>query len=515
MFLRTLGALELEGSEFRWSKPLTLLSYLALEGPQERRRLARIFWPQASDSMNSLTVALSQLRKGAPEAILADRKTVRSLVRCDVQALASALDAEDLERALGLYRGPFLAGVRLNDLGVELEEWLYQQRERVAGRLRCSLLQQAEAEAVQGRFGAAAQYAERAARLAEAAPLAPEALEQLHVLLLAGQSTRAQEVGQEVLAFGINLLRTPDQARERLRTELADASMPHNIPHFGTPLVGRTTELDELEGLLFRSDVRLVTIVGPGGIGKTRLALAQAERLVKRPARMREEAGFIHGVVFVPLAPVASGEGILPALAGALGLAADETQQARSPRQSLLDFLRDKRLLLVLDNFEHLLDTEDEGVLTEILRVAAGVKVVVTSRERLRLRDEHVLRIHGLELPMPGASQAEIRYPAAELFCRRARQVVPGFALGQDDAPNLHEICRLLEGMPLGLELAATWVDVLPLAEIAASIRKSVDFLEVKARDVPERHRSMRAVFDHSYEQLGLQEQAVFARLSV
>lgn len=513
MFLRTLGALELEGSDFHWSKPLLLLTYLALEGPQDRRRVARLFWPEAADPMNSLTVALSQLRKGASGTVEADRKLVQTPLACDAQELCEALQAEALERTLELYRGPFLDGFHLESCGVELEEWLYEKREHLAGLLRRAVLRRADTKAMKGQFALAAKDAEVAEGLREAAPLVPVALEHLHVLLLAGESPRAEAVREEAEAFSATLPRSPKEARAQLLEALNAPVIPCELPRYDTPLVGRSAELDALEILLARSDARLITVVGPGGIGKTRLATTVAEQQVSRATQ--EDTPFPHGVYFVPLAPVLSAQGLVPATLEVLGIATEGGQKTHSPKQHLIDYLQGKRLLLLLDNFEHLLDKGGAAVVSDLLQAAPGVKLLVTSRERLKLHEEQVLHIWGLELPGGGVTEATTDYPAADLFCQRARRIAPDFRLNVGDAPQLQAICRLLEGMPLGLELAATWVDTLPLADIAAGIRRNLDFLEAEAHDVPERHWSIRAVFDHTYERLGPQEQTVFAQLSV
>jgi predicted ATPase len=276
-------------------------------------------------------------------------------------------------------------------------------------------------------------------------------------------------------------------------------------------MIGRAQELDDLARLLGDAQVRLIIITGPGGIGKTRLAIALAEQLL-----MAER--FPDGVFFVPLAPVEATERIVPALAEALDFPLEAGQQpGRSSRQQVFDYLHPKRLALVLDNVEHLLrDTEiGDGaaeLIAGVLDAAAGVAILATSRERLKLRQEHLYPLGGLDVS--GAPGPE-SYGAVALFLQRARLLRPDFAPTADDQGVIARICRLVEGMPLAIELAAGWIDTLALADIAAEIARGLDVLATELRDVPARHRSMRAVFDATWRRLGAAEQAVFARFSV
>lgn len=291
------------------------------------------------------------------------------------------------------------------------------------------------------------------------------------------------------------------------------------LPHQPALFVGRQAELATLHELFAAPNTRLVSIVGPGGMGKSRLAVAFAAQLV-------EGERFVDGLYFVPLAPLDDAGRFVPALAEALELALDAARQrARSPQQQLFDHLRHKQLLLILDNVEHLLAAPHaEGGLSvavaALLAAAPGVAVLATSRQRLNVRDEQLLVLGGLEAPgednLAGNS-------AVELFVQRARRLRPDFAravTAPDPAtkpeinPELHEvarICRLVEGMPLALELAAGWVDTLSLAEIAAQIERGLDVLATDLRDLPARHRSLRALFDGSYNRLSAQGQALFA----
>ncbi len=286
----------------------------------------------------------------------------------------------------------------------------------------------------------------------------------------------------------------------------------HNFPAQTTPFIGRQAELEALARLLGEPGVRLVTILAPGGMGKTRLSIAAADGLPTATL-----AQFGDGVYFVPLAPIGSPEFIPSALGEALSFGFDGVG---TPAEQLLTYLQDKRLLLVIDNCEHLLD--GIGIVADILRAAPGVRVLATSRARLRLQGEHVFDIEGITLPAEDATpEAIYRNPAVQLFIQSARRVQPAFAPADaaesaaHAAAQIARICRLVQGMPLGIELAAAWLEVLSLDEIADEIARSLDFLETELRDVPERHRSIRAVFNYSWNLMTPEEQHVFKRVSV
>jgi len=273
-----------------------------------------------------------------------------------------------------------------------------------------------------------------------------------------------------------------------------------NLPSPRTSFVGRAAELDEIDRLLEDPGCHLLTLVGPGGAGKTRLALEAAARRIER---------YAHGVHFVPLVSVASPEFLAPAVAESIQFAVDGAHSGFSAQEQLLDYLTERSTLLVLDNFEHLVD--GSGLLGAIIERAPKVALLTTSRERLNMQSEWVLDVHGLGLAENGNGGSG----AQRLFVERATQVEPGFSLVDDERAQALRICRLVEGMPLGIELAASWVSVLSCAEIADEIERNIDFLATSMRDVPERHRSLRAAFDQSWRLLSGEQQDGLARLSV
>jgi predicted ATPase len=303
----------------------------------------------------------------------------------------------------------------------------------------------------------------------------------------------------------------------------------HNLPAQATPFVGREKELAEIRLRLLDPGCRLLTLLGPGGIGKTRLALRVAEDLIAAAPTPYE-----HGVFFVSLAPFRTAEGVVPAVAEALGYSFHtglEGNTRTTPRQQLLDFLKRKQLLLVMDNYEQLLveglprngksGSDGTGFVTDLLSTAPRVKVLVTSRASLRVQGEHLYPLAGLQVPDPMLPIPEDKWPAlrgysaVELFIQGGEQVRPNFELRPQDLVHIAHICRLVQGMPLGILLAAAWVDMLTPEEIAAEIQQSLDFLETDLRDVPPRQRSIRAAFDHSWRLLDEREREVFQGLSV
>ena len=281
----------------------------------------------------------------------------------------------------------------------------------------------------------------------------------------------------------------------------------HNLPTPATPFIGREMELAALAALLADPTVRLTTLVASGGMGKTRLALETGRRQLSQTER------FADGVFFVPLAALAAPEHIVPAVAEGLGFQLKTGQETRSPEEQVCDYLEAKALLLILDNYEHLL--EGAGLVARLLQAAPRLQVLVTSRERLHLQGEQIYPIQGLEFPEWETPQDAARYTAVQLFIQSARRVQADFELRGDELTALTRICGLVGGVPLALELAAGWVEMLPLAEIAQEIQRSLDFLETENRDVPARQRSMRAVFDYSWQRLSQPEQAALAQLSV
>jgi predicted ATPase len=275
----------------------------------------------------------------------------------------------------------------------------------------------------------------------------------------------------------------------------------HNLPAQSTPFIGREDEVAALCDFLDDPQTRLLTIIGPGGMGKTRLALATAETQVGH---------FLHGVYFVPLAPVDTVEDVALAIGRAIGFS---FPGRADPTEELANFLRRRTMLLVLDNFEHLLD--GASVVTTIIQAAPGLQIIVTTRERLQLHDEQLIPLSGLSFPSWETLEDAAEYAAVQLFMQSARRVRPDFELVHEDLEPLARICRLSQGMPLAILLAAGWIELLSPAEIAEELSHNLDILETAIRDRPARQRSMRTVFNYTWAHLNRKEQILLQNLSV
>jgi predicted ATPase len=260
--------------------------------------------------------------------------------------------------------------------------------------------------------------------------------------------------------------------------------------------------VDELHKLLRDPQCRMLTLVGPGGIGKTRLAMESASQC---------QNDFSDGVYFVPLASITSSRFIVPVIADSIGYTF-QGKSALDPKVQLLNHLNKRQVMLLVDNLEHLLGEADVVELfAELLECTDQVKLLVTSRESVGLQGEWVFEVHGLRVP----DGTQMEGTSVELFLQRARRAHAGFDATTADYPAILRICQLVDGMPLGIELAAAWVRTLTCDEIADEIERGLDFLSLSAKDLPARHRSMRAVFDHSWKLLSEEEQNVLMRLSV
>ncbi|MGQ0604751.1 MAG: helix-turn-helix domain-containing protein [Anaerolineales bacterium] len=369
---------------------------------------------------------------------------------------------------------------------VTFGEWLKQRRkqldltqEALAGQIGCSVAAIKKIEA--GDRRPSRQIAEL---LAE------------HLRLPADQHPTFVRVARGELP--LERLRAPDAPQSSNGAHSVSTGPRSNLPASQSTLVGRENELATLAQLLADPQCRLITLSGPGGVGKTSLALRAAEAQLSQ---------FTHGVFVVMLAPLNRTEQIVPTLAEVLTFT---FYSSSDPAAQLLNYLRDKHMLLIFDNCEHLLDAADWA--SELLRAAPQVKLIATSRERLNLPEEWVLALTGLSVPIDSAS---LDAASVRMFVKAAQRAKVGFTLTEADRSHVTRICQLVDGLPLGIELAAAWVRTLTCAEIAHELERGLDILAAPRRGVAERHQSLRAVFDHSWQLLSQVERGVFRQLGV
>ena len=516
-------------TRFRSANNRGLLAYLALnrQRPIAREVLAALFWPdESSDSAhNNLRQAIYQLRQLLGDTAGADapyltvtRQTAQFNPRADytldVARFLAAIDTHDLDTAAALYHGELLPGFTCDSL--EFEEWLRLERERLHQLALEAMFEAAQDQLAAGRLDRARSNAQRQLSLEPWREPAHRQLMQADALAGDRAGAIAQfEAGRVALDEALGVAPAPEtvallediKAGRYGRVTTAETIRPpqprrHNLPADTTPFIGRELELAEIDRLLTQDRQRLVTIVGPGGMGKTRLALAAGAALLGR---------YDEGVYFVDLAPLTRPADILQAIAVVLGYQAPDRAAELKPQ--LLAALKQQQLLLILDNFEHLLD--GATLVSEMLQACPRLALLVTSRERLRLAGESRYELGGLEYPAEVDAGNALDYTAVRLFVESGRRARPGFAVSAANVADVARICRQVQGMPLALVLAAAWLELLAPAEIAAEIERSLDFLAVELADLPARQRSLHAVFDCTWQMMPPEERAVMATLSV
>ncbi len=521
----TQGGVPVRG--FLSSKVQALLCYLAVTGrAHARESLMTLLWGEMAEerAAHGLRQALSNLQKlVGPTPLVITRQTVAFNTAAphdlDTEAFLTLLKQAEsasigvhrrLRQAVGLYTGDFLDGFYVRDVP-DFNEWAAAQREYLRHQALDALHKLATYHAARGDYPTAAGHLQQLLALD---PWREDAHRQLMlVLVYQGQPDAAiaqyqrcrrviaEEFGEEPSVETTTLYR-------RIRAgEIVPPPRPvppGNLPTPIEPLIGRSAELAEVAALLEDPATRLLTLTGSGGVGKTRFALQIA----------REMAGdFEQGVFFVPLAAVRDPALVLRTIAGALGV---EAPTERPPEQTLQIALRDKHLLLVLDNFEQLLAAAPQ--VTGLIGDLPRLRVLLTSRARLRVRGERVYEVVPLALPPlhdPAFAEVVGSFPAARLFAERACAARPDFAITDANARVVAEICHRLEGLPLALELAAARLNIMSAQVLLARLGNRLGLLTGGARDLPERQQTVKATIAWSYELLSPQEKDLFARLSV
>ena len=525
-------------TQFETDPARALLAYLALHAgtPFRRDTLADMLWPEQArvEALHALRQTLNRLRRAIenesnPPYLHVTRQTIQFNVESDywldTDAFTGLTDTipehahrrleacctcmQQLTQAADLYRGDLLSGFNLDSL--PFQEWLTMEREHLHRQVMEALYQLAACHNQRGEYKQAQHYAHRQLMLE---PWREEAHRQLMAALaLSGQRSAAlaqYEVCRRTLAeeLGVEPEKETLFLYERIRDGNLQTSQvpPHNLPAPLTRFLGREDELAQIAELLNDPDTRLLTLVGPGGVGKTRLARAAARQAV---------AHFPDGVWFVPLVGVREEprdglhDRLATAIAGALEISFSGQDD---PKTQILKHLEPMEALLILDSFEHLVSGTD--FILEALRQAPKIAVMVTSRARLNVRAERLVQVAGLPVPpQDNASGTETEsYSSVQLFIDRAGRAAPALDL---DLAQVASVCRLVEGMPLAIEMASAWVEQMGLTEIVANLQHGVDFLSTTFQDVPERHRRLRAVFESSWRLLSEPEQRALAQLAV
>jgi DNA-binding SARP family transcriptional activator/predicted ATPase len=546
--IRLLGevAIAVEGSQVTELPSRTaeaLLIYLVChQRPFARELLADLLWddrPQ-QQALANLRSILSSLRRIFGSYVIITRQTIAfnhdSDYFLDIAQFERLLETERLETgdyattrlqdypttrlqdAVTLYRGDFLSGFYLRS-SRGFEEWTAVQRERLQRRAILALRQLVNHALQCGQYQAGIRDAGHWLRLD---PFNEEAHRQMMLLQArAGQpnaALRHYHACRQLLADELGVEPAPLTSALYLRIRTTRATAPPNLPPVTTPFVGREAELADLIDHLADPGCRLVTLLGPGGVGKTRLALQAVRQIAaERPGL------FLHGMRFVSLTAIVDGsrptaDGSRPTTPTSFLIALADAwpipgYNAADPLDDIINFLREKESLLLLDNFEHLLEAAD--ALAIILEQAPLVRLLVTSQKRLNLGEEWVFDLEGLPYPDEEVVDVADSFPAVQLFRQQARRLCRSFQPTAADYQAMARICRIVDGVPLGIELAAAAVRRHPCPQIADQLTRRLDFLADAPRNAPPRHQSLRAVFEYSWQLLTTAEQTAVCQLSV
>lgn len=481
-----------------------LLVWLALHGGwATRAELAALLWPDLEQRL-----ALANTRKAlfrlqsAPwaAAVRVDGAALRVEATTDIAQFDAALAQGHTAEALAAWHGEPLAGFD-DGQSEPWTRWLAQQRDRLRTAWRSAVLQRAADPDID-----AAAAVALTTSLVQSDPYDEAALAaHLDALLQGGQTAAARQAYRD---FAERLARElgiePGAALRARHDAIGSAAAPaRTVPQVPVDdgFVGRGIELQRIVDLLARPECRLLSLIGPGGVGKTRLA-----------RRVFAKLGTAHadGAVFVEVEGVTTPAQFGPRLADALGL---RRAAGGDPLQAAADALKGREQLLVIDNFEDLAPFA-AALLEHLLAASPKLKLLVTSRVRLSVASEWSMPLEGLPVPDPEDDDRAEAFDAVRLFVQSARRVEPGFSAAADSAAIV-DICRQVEGLPLALELAAAWVRVLPPQAIATELRQGLELLQARDASQPARHASIEVVFDESWRRLALAERDALARLSV
>ncbi len=511
-FQAMIGSQRLAG--FRSDKVRALLAYLAVESGRKHTRteLATLFWGGLDDkaARANLRKSLFRLRQTLGDAA----ETVLTLTNHDVQfeptspnidvhqftQLAQSNVLSDLVQAADLYQGQLLTGLDISD-APDFEDWLSHQREQFYQQYLTLLDQLGELYLAQADYGTAQAVARRQLALEPWRETAHRQL--LRAYAAAGQRTEALNQHERFVAIlaqelGLSPATETETLVAAIRDEQIRSTHLHNFAAPQTQFVGRERDIQQIIARLSAPNTRLITLTGPGGIGKTRLAV----EAVTRNLGYRQ-------VYFLSLEGLTTQAGVWQLLAERLGI--KSSAGSRIDRE-VIAFLRERAPLLLFDNYEQLLP--DTGCIEQLLSEAPDVQLLVTSRSPLNLRAEWRLPIEGLALPTENTSDLS-EFSAVQLLLTVGQQVQPGLSLSSENAPHIGRICHALAGMPLALEMAGSWLSLFSPAQLADEIERNLDFLVATHTDIPNRHRSLRAIFDYTLAQLNEAEQSLLRSLTI
>jgi predicted ATPase/DNA-binding SARP family transcriptional activator len=501
-----------------------LLAYLVLQPAtaQPRDKLAGVLWPDSAEenARSSLRHALWRLRKAIGDKYLqTDNSQITIVPGPGIRLDYSAFEADPRDQpvasllsVVSTYHGELLPGF--------YEDWADLARNRIEAAFQTWIRTLLEKLIGAGRWEEVSEWSERWISFGHAPEPAFRALMQAHAAR--GDAAAIAATYQRcVEALSKEMGLHPSPETEALFNQLAGGERPfdtsdagpstalrqrrarHNLPASSTPFIGRQRDLDALEELIQQESVRLITLTGPGGIGKTRLALETAGLLV---------GSFEDGAWFVDLAPVGDPGLTISTIAATLGV----TERGDQPIiDSLKSFLADRQLLLVLDNFEHLVRVAP--AVSHLLAAAPAIKVLVTSRERLRLQGENDFPVSPLQVPDLSAASVDALhgFEAVRLFEDRAHAADRAFSLTDANAADIAQICRRLEGLPLAIELAAARIPLFTPNLLLERLETRLGTLTVGRRDAPARQQTMRSALEWSYSLLEEEERCLFNRLGI
>jgi len=520
---------------FRTKKERALLAHLAVEAnrPHRREALAELLWPERPEgyARTNLRQALLGLRRAIGQETLTitdefiqfnsgpsfwlDAQVFNALVQSTLAHPHRSLEgchecAQKLQEAIALYRGDFLEDM-LVPQGQSFQEWVVFHREQHFRHLLACYRGLSDYYQNEGDYELAYKYAWQYVNLA---PLEEAAHRQLmNLLTISGRRSAALEqyhACRLLLAKELGVEPSPETTAlyEKIKTGVLldfDPSILNlqltNLPVQLTSFFGREPEIERLEHCLANPVCRLISLVGMPGVGKTRLALQVAGNNLPK---------FSDGVWYVSLGTVNTVSALAGRVAQAIGVPYVEDGNAKT---QLLHILRPLKTLLVLDQFEHLLNQTE--LLVELLQQAPGLKLIVTSRVRLNYQSACLFDIQGLSYPGFEQLTHAVEYPAVQMFLARAQQSQSSLILNDESMANIIQICQLVDGLPLAIEMAAASLRGVSLEYLAQELQSGLDILTTSLRDLPEQHRNLRAAFDPLWELLSAREKQTCEKLSV